>query len=289
MRRDSPGRPVRLLAWLAWTWFALAPLHAGAADPAGALTFGVVPQESPRVSLEKWQPLIEWLATQAGVTIRFTTRPSIPLFEGCLAEQFYDIAYMNPLHFAAFGGMSRYRALVRSSEMLEGIVVVAQDSPAQSLDDLAGNTIAFPAPAAFAASVVPQAILRERKISFAAQYLRTHENVYLAVSRGLVAAGGGVEQTFKAAPERVRRDLRVVYRTPRYPAHAWAVADRLPAPIREKVRAALLASAQDAPQQLARIGITELIAARDEDWDAVRALRIDPETMPNRSGDGLCR
>jgi ABC-type nitrate/sulfonate/bicarbonate transport system substrate-binding protein len=61
------------------------------------------------------------------------------------------------------GGGRRWRGflpLVRDGQsQLEGILVVRKDSPVRRIADLSGATVAFPASNAFAASLLPRALL----------------------------------------------------------------------------------------------------------------------------------
>ena len=97
---------------------------------------------------------------------------------------------------------SDYRAIGRQSDhKLRGVMVARKDSGIEELADLQDAVIAFPSPAAFGASVIPRAELRNAGISFTPRYGRSHDSVYQAVAKGLILAGGGVTRTWNAAPE----------------------------------------------------------------------------------------
>ena len=57
--------------------------------------------------------------------------------------------------------------------------------------------LAFPAPAAFAATIIPQATLHQQGIAFTSQYVSSHDSVYLSVAKGLCKAGRRCPATFK--------------------------------------------------------------------------------------------
>jgi phosphonate transport system substrate-binding protein len=138
-------------------------------------------------------------------------------------------------------------------------------------------TLAFPAPAAFAASVLPRAHLRAEGIDFEARYVSSHDSVYLAVARGLFPAGGGVERTFEATDPAVREQLRVLWTTPGYTPHAIAARPGIGGDVRERVSAALIAMAADEVGRAALEGlkVKGFEAAANSDWDDVRALNIE--------------
>jgi phosphonate transport system substrate-binding protein len=248
------------------------------AQPRTVLSFGIVPQQAPSKLLESWGPVLRELEADTGYRFVFRTAPDIPTFEQRLATGEYDLAYMNPYHFTVFNrGDEGYQAVAKAADKrIRGILVVRKDAPFESLDELAGETLAFPAPAAFAASVLPRAHLTERGVPFESQYVSSHDSVYKSVARGLYAAGGGVERTFNATEPRVREQLRVLWTTPGYTPHAIAAHPRLSAAIVRRVRRALLgmAASGDGRRALLPLKVTGFAAAENTDWNDVRALEI---------------
>lgn len=247
-----------------------------------SFTFAVVPQQAPSKLLASWGPLLKYLEQQTGYRFRFRTAPDIPTFEERLGAGEYAFAYMNPYHFTVFNrGEEGYQAVARAADkQIRGILVVRNDSPIASLQDLDGKVLAFPAPAAFAASILPRANLEARDIGFEARYVSSHDSVYLAVAKGLFAAGGGVTRTFDATAPAVREQLRVLWTTPGYTPHAIAVRADVAPDVASKVQEALAAMNRD-PAGLAaleRLKVNGFVPAVNADWDDVRALEIGAKT-----------
>ncbi|MCL1095757.1 phosphate/phosphite/phosphonate ABC transporter substrate-binding protein [Shewanella kaireitica] len=250
---------------------------------AETLVFGVVPQQAASTLAKAWGPLLKELSQNAKVDLRFATAPDIPTFEARVAKGEYDVAYMNPHHYAQFHQSQGYQALVKEKDKkLKGIIVVAKDASFQSLDDLAGETIAFPAPGAFAASMIPRASLKQRNIEFKPQYVGSHDSVYLAVSQGLFNAGGGVGRTFNNLPIETQSKLRILWTTPKYTPHAIAVHPRVSAHTRKILIAELVALSQSefGRSLLNNLGFKRLEPAVDSDWDDVRSLELDQLSVP---------
>ena len=126
-----------------------------AADkPDRVFTFGVVPQQSSSVLAKKWGPLIQRIGQQSGIDLVYRTAPNIPAFEQNLAAGKYDLAYMNPYHYTVFSKSPGYRAMAKAKDRkIHGILVSHKDSGISSIEELGGKTLAFPSPAAFAASI----------------------------------------------------------------------------------------------------------------------------------------
>lgn len=266
---------LRWMALLGVLWFSAS---VAAASERPELTFGVVPQQSASTLARLWTPILAYLSERSGVEMRFATAPSIPAFEQRCAEGAYDIAYMNPYHFTVFQRSPGYRAFARQAgKRIQGLLVVRKDSMVESLDDLQGQRLAFPAPAAFAASVLPRAELVGQDIDFDARFVGSHDSVYRAVAKGLFAAGGGIGRTFANVAPEVRAQLRVLWRSREFTPHALAAHPRVGDEVIERVRAAMLGMANDPEGRalLETIKFRGIEAAQDADWDDVRALGID--------------
>ncbi len=243
-----------------------------------SLSFGVVPQQAASRLAEDWGPLLAEVSRRSGVSLVFRTAPNIPAFEERLATGDYDLAYMNPYHYVVFHKASGYLAFAKEQERrLKGILVVRKDSAVLKPADLAGKTVVFPAPAAFAASILPQAEFGRLKIPIETRFVASHDSVYRAVASGLHEAGGGIQRTFEAMPTDVREQLRVLSETPGYTPHALAAHPRVPAAIVERLRMAMASLADDEIGRalLAPLAFKGLVAAQDREWNDIRALDIN--------------
>lgn len=249
----------------------------GGVVQAETLSFGIVPQQSAKKLAKLWTPISNHLSEKVGVKILFSTANDIPTFEKRLLEGEYDIAYMNPYHYTVFHQKPGYEAIAKQKDKkIKGIVVVAKDSPLTALDQLAGETLSFPSPAAFAASVLPRAKMSKDGIDITPKYVSSHDSVYLTVSRGLFPAGGGVMRTYNNTAPEVRDNLRVLWSTPDYTPHALAVHPRVDNDVKIKLQRALVEMASDPEGQalLKAINFKALERAKDEDWDDIRGLNI---------------
>jgi phosphonate transport system substrate-binding protein len=284
MKYDNNRCASRPVGWLAWLQRAVLSggLCALLAVPVQAqqpvLTLGIVPQQAASRLAEEWGPIVTELSRRSGVTLAFRTAPSIPVFEERLAKGEYDLAYMNPYHYVVFHKSTGYRAFAKEQDRrLKGILVVRKDSAYQKPADLAGKTVVFPAPAAFAASILPQAEFGRLKIPIEAKFVASHDSVYRAVSSGLQEAGGGIQRTLEASPPEVRDALRVLTETPAYTPHAFAAHPRVPPATVAKVLAAMVSLGSDEVGQrlLAPIAFTGIVGGQDKEWNDIRALDID--------------
>ena len=278
--RAHEGRagPVsRLLAPLLCALLLALPLRLQAQDPRQPLGFGIVPQQAASRLAEDWAPLLAEISRRSGVPLVFRTAPNIPVFEERLGLGEYDLAYMNPYHYIVFHAAVGYRAFAREQERkIKGILVVRKESPYRKPADLAGKTVVFPAPAAFAASILPQAEFGRLKVPIEAKFVSSHDSVYRAVASGLQEAGGGIQRTLEATPLEIRGELRVLAETPSYTPHAFAYHPRVPPEILAKVLGAMesLAGDEAGRRLLAPLAFKGIAAAQDREWNDIRALDI---------------
>ena len=244
---------------------------------AQVLTFSVVPQQSASKLARLWTPILNYLSDKSGVELQFTTAKNIPTFEKRLANGDYDFAYMNPYHYTVFSEKPGYNAFARQKgKRIKGIIVVPKRASIESLEELADQSLAFPSPAAFAASLLPQANLNKRSIDFKSKYVSSHDSVYLNVARGLFPAGGGVMRTFNNTDPKVREQLRVLWTTEPYTPHAFASHPRVKPETVLNVQQAFIDMHNDPVGRalLNSINFKGLETAQNSDWDDVRALDI---------------
>lgn len=242
------------------------------------LTFGIVPQQAPTQLAKLWGPVLQELSQLSGYQLVFQTAPDIPTFEKRLMDQQYDIAYMNPYHYVFFHEHAGYQAIARERDKrIKGILVVPVSSELQTLNDLQELDIAFPSPAAFAASVLPRAELKRAGIKFTPKYVSSHDSVYRAVAKQIYPAGGGIVRTYNNMVPEIRGQLRILWTTQSYTPHAFAVNAKLDENTKKQIQSALINmnDSEEKRQLIAVLGFKSLEIAKNEDWDDVRGLEID--------------
>jgi phosphonate transport system substrate-binding protein len=255
---------------------AVSPM-ATATTPSIALTVGVVPQQAASRLASIWVPILERVGREAGVKLTFKTASDIPTFEDRVARGEYDIAYMNPYHYTVFHEEPGYEAIARRSDKrIRGIIVTQRGSGISSLRDLDGQDIAFPAPRAFAATLLTRAAIDAEGIEYTPHFVSSHDSVYLNVARGTFSAGGGIMRTFNSISDEVRDQLDILLTTEGYTPHALAAHPRVDQQLLAKITDALtrLDGDDEGRNLLSALDIKSFAAATDSEWDDVRSLRI---------------
>lgn len=241
-------------------------------------SFGIVPQQFSTELVKKWEPLLRYLGEKTGYQLEFETAKDIPTFEQRLAAGQYDFAYLSPYTYTIVHKTpARYEAFAKEkNKKLIGIMVVRKDSSYQRLEDLRNLTLAFPDPAAIAASIIPRGFLQKQGIPFKPAYVISHDSVYLSVANGLYPAGGGVMRTYETADPVVREKLRILWTTPAYTPHPFIAHKRVPKQVIARLRAAMFAMDADPAGQvlLKTLALNGITKAEDKDYDDIRALGL---------------
>lgn len=212
----------------------------------------VVPQLAPATLHARWAPLLDELGKAAALCLELRIAPTIPAFEQELLAGRPDFAFVNPYHLVMARRAHPYIPLIRDGKVpLSGVLVVLQDGGISELRQLDGKQVAFPAPNAFAASLLLRAELASQGIRITPVYVKTHANVFRAISVGDLPAGGAVNNTLEREPENLRARLRVLHETARHAPHPLVAHARVPRAQRDRLaRAFMQLATTEAGQKL---------------------------------------
>jgi phosphonate transport system substrate-binding protein len=184
---------------------------------------------------------------------------------------------MNPYHYVVFSESPGYRAMAKQRDKsIQGIIVVRKDSHIKSIEDLKECTLAFPAPAAFAASILPRSYFLKNNFNITPKYVSSHDSVYRNVASGKLIAGGGVKRTFATVDQNVSSQLRILWTTDRYTPHAFAYHPSIDKKVIAAIQKSFLSLEDtDGMKRLNEINFKGIQAAHHDDWNDVRALPIN--------------
>lgn len=242
-------------------------------------TFGIVPQFEARKLARIWKPIIDEIEKRTGYEFEIVGSPRIPEFETSFMNGEFDFAYMNPYHALVAAQTQGYRPLLRDGgRELFGILVVRDDSAYQSVEDLEGQTIAFPAPNALGASLLIRSDLtNQRDVNFSPMYVSTHGSAYLNVILNQAAAAGGVMGTFRSQPIEISEQLRVLYKTTRVPPHPITAHPRVPEEVQKQVTQAFLDLWKTGygRELLERVPIREVVETSLDDYAELQGMGLD--------------
>lgn len=249
------------------------------AEPNQTIAFGVVPQFDHRKILKIWKPVLGEIQVRTGIRFKLQGSSSIPDFEKRLMNGQFDCAYMNPYHFLKATEAQGYTPLIKDNgKKLFGIIVVRKKSPIRHISELKNKKIAFPAPNALGASLLPRAELGETyKLPIQAMYVKNHSSVYLNVALGKADAGGGVQKTYSQQPANIRNHLRIIHQTIKVAPHPVACHPRIAKELQARIQVAFINLAKNTKGQekLSRIPIKQAGRASYSDYKDLNNLGLE--------------
>ena len=232
----------------------------------------IVPQLTATQIYTRWVPVLERIGKESSHCFELIVPSSIPQFEKDLSEGRPDFAYMNPYHAVMRWKNSHYIPLIASSEPIFGILTVAKESPIGQVKDLSGGRIAFPAPNAFAASLLIRATLAKDGVPYEPVYVKTHSNVYRSVARG------GIQSTLISEPAELKSELRTLMETKRYTSHPFSANERIPEHIQRKIQNSFILLGQTSEGEELLKG-TQLVkpmkVSYKANYELLESLRLD--------------
>ncbi len=255
--------------------------QAAAKDNHTHYVFLVHPLYNPQLLHQKFEPLMAWLGRQLpGTVFDLETANDYADFERKLSVHKADFALPNPYH-ATLAQDWGYHVIARMGDdsVFKGIFIVRNDSPIKRPTDLKGKVVAYPAPTALAAAMMPQLYLQKHGVDVQTElhniYVGTHNssimNAYLkqsAASATWPAAWTAFQQSNPAEAA----ELHVIWETPTLIQNAIIVRNEVPAPLSAQV-AQLLVTLQDSDEGrtlLKDIDTKTFIPSSNSDFDVVR-------------------
>jgi len=224
-------------------------LGVGVVSPALAqetpFSFGVLPQRTPILTAQYWNPILNYISTQSGVPLQLKLNKTPPEHEAMIQQGEFDFLYSNH-HFFPWNEAADYRVIARPWEAaIRGEIVVLANSPIQSLTELQGKEVGFPHRSAFVGYLVTLDALLRAGIDVQEVIAIGQEGIMGQLKAGRVVAAGVNSQVMRDFAKREKVDYRVLWSSEEYLNIPIAAHPRVPQEKVAVVRAALLHMAND--------------------------------------------
>lgn len=172
----------------------LLPLLAGMFIPATTLQaeefyyFSALNQRSPQLMAKYWNPILEYVSQKSGVPLRLRIGKTAPETTELTVRGEAQFAFTNHL-FTPERTKLGWKVIARQdTEGIRGEIVVLDNSPIKSLDDLRGKQVAFPSREAFVGYWVPMDALLRKNINVEAVFAGNQEGAMGQLKFGKVEA-----------------------------------------------------------------------------------------------------
>lgn len=219
-----------------------------------SLTIGLPPIENAEEGQRRYGPFTEYLSETLGVPVTLRMASAYSGIIQAMDAGEADMAMFGAAAYDVLEGdlQPLGHAVSRTGDRgYFAVVIVAADSPAQSLEDLAGQTLAFADPNSASGYLVPNFYLGEMGLGeghFASTgFSGSHDNGILAVVRGTYDAAAtwhytednGAVQRMADRGEIPADAVRVIWESPLIPSDAWSVRASMPEDLKADLLAAL--------------------------------------------------
>lgn len=255
-------------------------------DPTTHYIFAVHPLQNPQLLHQKFEPLMAYLEAQLpGTSFDLETSSDYADYERKLRAGKSHFSLPNPYH-AALSRDWGYHVIAKmgNDELFRGVFIVRKDSPIQTPADLRGKVVAYPAPTALAAAMMPQLYLQKNGINVGTditnKYVGTHNssimNAYLHQS-DISATWPTAWQAFERSNPVEAADLKVIWQTPSLIQNAIVARNDVSPEVVAQVKRVLTTLQDSAPgQQLLKgIDTTRFVSASDSDFEAVMTFMAE--------------
>ena len=252
-------------------------LPARAAD-APELKFGSVAMDIPVEMHRRLKPLTKYLTDALGQPVTFQLSPDMPAAIKEVSTSNVDLSYLTPVAYlkAKKGGNVQLvvKTVTHKTASFQLMIVVKDNSPIKTVQDLAGKTFAFGDAAAILqrAIVVGAGMPMEKLGEY--KFIGHYDNIARGILNGDFDAGVVKDTTaIKFKPQ----GLRVIYGSPPLPPYNIVASSKMDPKLVEKVRDAFLKLDVSKPEHKAVIESLDpsydgFVAVTDQEYDVVRDL-----------------
>lgn len=245
------------------------------------LTFGVHPLHNPSRLHQIYGPLIDRINTRlpGRYQLQLEASSSYASFEAKLKEHHLDFALPNPLQtlMAIDYGYSVF-AKMGDDEEFRGIILTRRDSGIESIADLKGKKVSFPAPTALAATIMPQLFLESNGLhvmdDIESLYVGSQESSMMSVYMKESDAGATWPPPWRNFAQQrpgIAAELQVSWSTEPLINNGLVVLPEVPEVVKKIVREEILALRNDEQGRaiLRRLPLSRFEEATNETYEKV--------------------
>ncbi len=259
--------------------FAFGMVAAGLAGPVRAnepdrvLSFGVLNQQSPARTAQRWNPILKYLSEATGLRFQLRMGPTVQETDAMMGRGEFDLMFTNHNFAKEYDGV--YKVIARwAGKPIYGTIAVPADSPVRTLRELAGKRVAFPSREAFVAYAVPMVALRAAKVKVEEVLAGTQEGALAQLRARQVDAAAVNSRFLTQYAAQHGMPYREVFSSEGYAELPVIAHPRLPHGEVEAIQKALLGMKDD-PKGAAALeagGAPGFEPATERDYDNARAI-----------------
>ncbi len=243
---------------------------------------GILPHHNPRTLFSTYNEIFNTTNSMlAGFKLKVVASRNYQVFDRRISKKDFDFLFLNSYELVKYAEPAGYKVFAKwdDDSQFIGMCMVHRDSHITNISDVRGKTIAFPAPSALAATMIPLGHLYNHGLQigrdFEVRYVGSLESAVLSVYLGRVEIGCSSprpwEKFARDNPEKAMH-LRPLFRTRSLPRIAIAVRSDVPAEYVSQVQRALtsLHETEQGRKALAALPLARIVAANSNTFDEAR-------------------
>jgi phosphonate transport system substrate-binding protein len=224
-----------------------------AASAQVTLRVTTIPEEAATEQVRKFAPLADYLEKQLGMTVVFTPVTDYPAAVESLVNKKVDLAWLGGITFVQAnirsGGKIIPFAQREEDTRFQSVFITKTSSGIKTLADMKGKQISFGSVSSTSGHLMPRNALLQANIDPEKDFKRiaysgAHDATIASVVSGKVDAAAldiTVWKKFVAENKVDTQAVNVFFTTPPFFNYNWSVHADMPANLRERIKAALLA------------------------------------------------
>jgi phosphonate transport system substrate-binding protein len=253
--------------------------------------FGVIPRDNPRIMYEKYQPLLDYLATKTSYKYELVLKKNYEETINSLSSGETTVALLDPLTYleahAKYGAVSILKSRgVDGTTSYRSVIITKKDSPVRTLADLKGKSVAFASSKSASGNLMPRYLLADAGIHLKdlSDYANFdyHDSVVKAVLKGRYTAGAVRESVAK---KYMKLGLTVIAESESIPMGPLVAGPNTPYAVIGNIKKALLGLDPKKPDDQAVLKRLDedykngFVEATDRDYGGIRSkINAVPQT-----------
>lgn len=205
--------------WIKYIGSAAMAVFAAMLSPAyaeQAYTFNVLNQRSVALTAQYWNPILIHVSRKSGVPLELKLAKTVQDANALAEQGAYDFLYTNHF-FTPERDRLGFRVIARpAGRGIRGQIVVPQDSPIRTLQELNGKEVAFPTPDAFAAYWLPMDALLKAKLNVKPVFTSNQEASFAQLKVGTVVAAAVNDTVIERYARREGFEYRLLWNSELY-------------------------------------------------------------------------
>lgn len=260
-------------------------------DEETPLEFGVFPFLPPAQLEDLFVPVAIDLSRAIGRPVQFRTRPSFAEFDEAIAQQTYDLVFVQPFSYARLAHQNGYTAIARNNTPINAIIITTENSPIRTINDLRGKVLATPPPSA-AVTLLGIQLLMDNQLQPGKDIRLDNQGSHFSCIRrvriGKADACVTAKHPLNVFESKSGTKLRIIAQSRTIPASTFAIHQRVKSGIRNKLEQRILGwpEREEGKYILEHLQHVGYIPSNDSDYDVVRDILDNIENTASAESRG---